>query len=483
MHEDSRSSIILGRPFLATACVVFDMFSKKIMLRVRDDEVIFGMDQSNIETKDKKGAENLAADYLPRLENPHKEVLTKREIAEKFPADHLMGLKSKFNNDEPCETLEILAHCHSGPTGGHHSANVTAKKVYEAGFYWPSVFKDANEYIKRCDACQRSGNISSRNEMPQNNIQLNELAELRDGAYENTRIYKERTKKWHDSILFGDKDFKVGDKVLLYNSRLKMYPGKLKSKWSDPNIVKMVYPHGAIESLIETGLASNGYQKHTPYLMTLKNSRPLPDFEEYAVKAEHQRPSGYDTIWVIVDRLTKSAIFVLMKETDPMEKLARMYLKEVVMRHGIPVSIICDRDPRFASNFWRSLQKALGIHLDMSIAYHLQTDGQSERTIQTLKDMLRSCVIDFEKEVVQETTKKVIQIKQRIQAAHNRQKSYADLKRKPMEFQVGDRVMFKVSPWKGVVHFGKWEKLNLRYVGPFKVLEKVRAVAYKLELP
>ncbi|GKD06401.1 putative reverse transcriptase domain-containing protein [Tanacetum coccineum] len=115
------------------------------------------------------------------------------------------------------------------------------------------------------------------------------------------------------------------------------------------------------------------------------------------VKAGHQRPSGYDTIWVIVDRLTKSAIFVPIRETDPMEKLARMYLKEVVTRHGIPVSIICDRDPRFASNFWRSLQKALGTNLYMSTTYHPQTDGQSERIIQTLKDMLRACVIDFGK--------------------------------------------------------------------------------------
>ncbi|GKA53567.1 putative reverse transcriptase domain-containing protein [Tanacetum coccineum] len=144
------------------------------------------------------------------------------------------------------------------------------------------------------------------------------------------------------------------------------------------------------------------------------------------VKAEHQRPSGllvqpeipqwkwdkiimdfimklpkssqgYDTIWVIVDRLTKSAIFVPIRETDPMEKLERMYLKEVVTRHGIPVSIICDRDPRFASNFWRSLQKALGTNLDMSTAYHPQTDGQSERTIQTLEDMMHACVIDFGK--------------------------------------------------------------------------------------
>ncbi|GJT51621.1 putative reverse transcriptase domain-containing protein [Tanacetum coccineum] len=98
---------------------------------------------------------------------------------------------------------------------------------------------------------------------------------------------------------------------------------------------------------------------------------------------------------VIVDRLTKAAIFVPMREMDPMEKLARMYLKEVVTRHGIPVSIICDRDPRFASNFWGTLQKALGINLDMSTAYHLQTDRQSERTIQTLEDMLRACVINF----------------------------------------------------------------------------------------
>ncbi|GKC66368.1 hypothetical protein Tco_1098966 [Tanacetum coccineum] len=95
-----------------------------------------------------KENEDLAADHLSRIENPHMEVLTEREITDEFFDEHLMVLKSKSSNDELCETLEILAHYHSGRTGGHHSANVTAKKVYESGFYWPSVFKDANEYAK-----------------------------------------------------------------------------------------------------------------------------------------------------------------------------------------------------------------------------------------------------------------------------------------------------------------------------------------------
>ncbi|GJR77069.1 retrovirus-related pol polyprotein from transposon TNT 1-94 [Tanacetum coccineum] len=107
--------------------------------------------------------------------------------------------------------------------------------------------------------------------------------------------------------------------------------------------------------------------------------------------------SRHDTIWVIIDRLTKSEHFLLMKETYSIEKLTRLYLKEVVSRHGVPISIISYKDSRFTSHFWYSLQKALGTQLDMSTAYHPQTDGQSERTIQTLKDMLRACVIDFVK--------------------------------------------------------------------------------------
>ncbi|GJY40376.1 putative reverse transcriptase domain-containing protein [Tanacetum coccineum] len=179
--------------------------------------------------------------------------------------------------------------------------------------------------------------------------------------------------------------------------------------------------------------------------------------------------AGQDTIWVIVDRLTKSAHFLPMREDDTLEKLMRQYLKEVVSKHRVPVLIISDRDGKFTSHFWKSLHKALGTRLDMSIAYHLETDGQSEKTIQTLEDMLRACVLELEKS--------------HIQAARDRQKSYADVRRKPLEFQVGDKVMLKVSPWKGVIRFGKRGKLNPRYIGPFKIIAKVGTVAYSLELP
>ncbi|GJT03406.1 putative reverse transcriptase domain-containing protein [Tanacetum coccineum] len=203
---------------------------------------------------------------------------------------------------------------------------------------------------------------------------------------------------------------------------------------------------------------------------------------------------GYDTIWVIVDRLSKSTIFIPMRETDPMEKLARMYLKEVVTRHEIHVSIICDRDPIFASNFWRSLQKALGTNLDMSTAYHPQTNRQSERTIQTLEDMLRACVIYFGKGWVNHlplvnfsyNNSYHASIKAAPFEALYGQKCRSPIcwaEHKPMEFQVRDKVILKVSPWKRVVRFGKWGTLNPRYVGPFKVLEKVGVISYKLELP
>ncbi|GKC87201.1 putative reverse transcriptase domain-containing protein [Tanacetum coccineum] len=192
--------------------------------------------------------------------------------------------------------------------------------------------------------------------------------------------------------------------------------------------------------------------------------------------------------------------FLPIREDDSLEKLTRRYLKEAVSMHVVPVSIITDHDGTFALHFWRSLHKALGTRLDMSTTYHPQTDGQSERTIQTLEDMLRARALYRRKcrspicwaevgdsqltglEIIHETTEKIVQIKSRIQVARDRQKSYADVRRNPLEFQVGDKVMLKVSPWKGVICFGKQEKLNPRYIGPFKIIAKVGTVAYRLEL-
>ncbi|GJU10569.1 putative reverse transcriptase domain-containing protein [Tanacetum coccineum] len=238
-----------------------------------------------------------------------------------------------------------------------------------------------------------------------------------------------------------------------------------------------------------------------PEILVWKWERIPMDF----VSGLPRTPSGYDTIWVIVDRLTKSAHFLPMKKKDSMEKLTRL-----------------------------SLQKALGTKLDMSTAYRPQTDGQSDRIIQTLEDMLRAYVIDFGSswdhhfplvelsynnsyhasikaapyealygrkcrspvcwsevgnsqltgpELIRDTTEKIVQIKNRLLVARSRQKSYADRRLKPLEFEVGDRVLLKVSPWKGAVHFGKRGKLSPHYIGPFKILTRVGHVAYTLELP
>ncbi|KAD5960603.1 hypothetical protein E3N88_12075 [Mikania micrantha] len=306
-------------------------------------------------------------------------------------------------------------------------------------------------------------------------------------------------------------------KALYWWPHMKADIAKYVSKCLSCSNVKVEYPK-------PSGLLRQ------PEILMWKWEQILMDF----ITKLPRTPSGYDTIWVIVDRLRKSAYFLAIKETDKMEKLTRIYIKEVVARHGVPISIISDRDARFTSNFWKSLHKSLGTRLDMSTAYHPQTDGQSERTIQTLEDMLRACVIDFGDswethlllvefsynnsyhtsiqpepfealygrkchspvcwaeivdsqitgpELVHETTEKIVQIQNRMAAARDQQKSYADKCCKPLEFQVGDGVLPKVSPWKGVIQFGKRGKLSPRYVGPFEILKRIGQVGYKLKLP
>jgi hypothetical protein len=245
-------------------------------------------------------------------------------------------------------------------------------------------------------------------------------------------------------------------------------------------------------------------------------------------------PSGQDAIWVIVDRLTKSAHFIPYKINDSMQKMAELYIREIVRLHGVPNSIVSDRDPRFTSKFWGRLQDAMGTRLNFSTAYHPQTDGQSERTIRILEDMLRLCVLDFKgnwinflplvefaynnsfqatigmapyeglygrkcrsplywdevgekqllgPEIVQDTKDKIALIRKRMLTAQSRQKSYADQHRRKLEFKVGDQVFLKVSPMKGVFRFDKKGKLSPRYVGPFEVNEIVGPVAYRVVLP
>ena len=242
---------------------------------------------------------------------------------------------------------------------------------------------------------------------------------------------------------------------------------------------------------------------------------------------------GYDAIWVVVDRLTKTAHFIPIKVTFSVERLAEIYVASIVRLHGVPLSIISDRDARFTSQFWRCVQRTLGTQLKFSTAFHPQTDGQSERTIQTLEDMLRSCVMDFggswnkklpliefsynnsyqaslgmapyealygrkcrspvhwyetgqasldQTDFTRGTTEAVQLIRQRLETAQSRQKSYADKRRRPLEFQVGDAVFLKVAPLKGVMRFGKKGKLSPRYVGPFEIIERIGKVAYRLAL-
>nr|GEZ69693.1 putative reverse transcriptase domain-containing protein [Tanacetum cinerariifolium] len=214
---------------------------------------------------------------------------------------------------------------------------------------------------------------------------------------------------------------------------------------------------------------TNKLKSRSDGTLCLNNRSWIPCFGDLRALIMHESHKSKYSIHPGSDKMYQD-LKKLYWEDDALEKLMRQYLKEVVSRHGVPVSIISDRDGKFTSHFLKSLNKALGTRLDMSTTYHPETDVQSERTIQTLEDIIKAA--SFEALYGRKCRSPICWAE-----------SYADVRRKPLEFQVGDKVMLKVSPWKGVIRFGKRGKLNPRYIGPFKILAKVGTVAYRLELP
>ncbi|GJZ27250.1 reverse transcriptase domain-containing protein [Tanacetum coccineum] len=413
--EKFRSYLVLSKSIVYTDHSAIKYLFAKKDAKPRLMRWILLLQEFNVIIRDKKGAENLAADHLSRLENPHQDILENKEITETFPLETLgsvalradstpwfadfanyhagnfivKGMSSQQKNkffkdvkhyfwDDPflfkicadqvirrCvhdkEALDILEACHHGPTTGHHGANLTAKKVFDARFFWPTIYKDAHELVKNCDSCQRQGKISQWDEMPQNSIQFAKVMlkyevnhrlstayhpqtsgqvevsnrglkrilertvgenraswsdklddalwafrtayktpirctpyklvygkachlpinELRDQAYENSLIYKEKTKRIHDAKI-KNRIFNVGDQVLLFNSRLKIFSGKLKSRWSGPFTIVQVFPYGTVElsQNSEPNFKVNGHRlKH--YFRRDVPAMDIPDLQTF----------------------------------------------------------------------------------------------------------------------------------------------------------------------------------------------------------
>jgi hypothetical protein len=283
----------------------------------------------------------------------------------------------------------------------------------------------------------------------------------------------------------------------------------------------------------------------------------------HKVKAEHQRPAGllqplkvpewkweeigmdfivglprtrdgYDSMWVIVDRLTKVAHFIPVHTTYTGAKLAELYMSRIVCLHGVPKKIVSDRGTQFTSHFWEKLHESMYTKLNFSSAYHPQTDGQTERTNQILEDMLRACALNhggswdnslpyaefsynysyqaslkmapfealygrkcrtplywsqtgesqlFGTDIIKEAERQVQIIRENLRIAQSRLKSYADGKRRDVSFQEGDYVYLKVSPIRGLRRFKVKGKLSPRFIGPFKILQQVGEIAYRLDMP
>src|SRR4051812_31655645 len=360
------------------------------------------------------------------------------------------------------------------------------------------------------------------------------------GKAKNFHIDEQGT-LWHGKRICVPQDPDLRKLILQegHNSPYSIHPGNtkmymdMKERFWWNNLKRDIAEHIALCDVCSRVKAE--HQKPAGLLQPL----PIPEWKWENIGMDFitglpRTRSGYDSIWVVVDRLTKVAHFIPVKTTYTSAKLAKIYMSRIICLHGVPKSIVSDRGTQFTSHFWRQLHESLGMRLEFSTAFHPQTDGQTERTNQILEDMLRACALDygaswdeslpyaefsynnsyqasiemaafeflygrkcttpllwngvgerslFGPELIKEAEEKFKLVKDRLKIAQSRQKSYADPKRREVTYEVGDRAYLRVSPLRGVKRFRVKGKLAPRYVGPFKILSRKGEVAYEIELP
>ncbi|GJZ31578.1 putative reverse transcriptase domain-containing protein, partial [Tanacetum coccineum] len=323
-------------------------------------------------------------------------------------------------------------------------ATPVAKSPYHLA---PSEMQELSEQLQELE--DKVGDALSRNERVKSRRVRGMILAAQSEAFKQENVLAERLHGLEQQM-----ERKGDESLLLYGSNLGSIGRKCYMVEAMTIKKRILLPMLAIVHQRPSGLLQQ------PEIPEWKWESITMDFITKLARTRNR----HDAIWVVVDRLTKSAHFLAIHEDYSIEKLARLYTDEIVARHGVPVSIISDRDARFTSRLWQTFQKSLGARLDMSTAYHPQTDGQGKRKIQTLEDMLRASPVlwtEIEEgsligpELVQETTDKVVVIKEKLKAVKDHQKSYADNRCKLLEFEVRDRVMLKVSPWKGVLILSK----------------------------
>ncbi|GJX47459.1 reverse transcriptase domain-containing protein [Tanacetum coccineum] len=475
------------RPYLvlSKSIVYTDHSALKYLLSKRNAKPrllwwVLLLQEFDIIIRDKNRTENLTADHLSRLENPHKDVLENKDINENFPL----------------ETLGVIS---SGRrTGGHHGANLTAKKVFDAGFFWPTIYRDAHAMIKSCDTCQRQGKILQRDEMPQNAIQVCEIFDIWGinfmGPFPSSRGNKyilvavDYLSKWVEAKVLPTNDAQVVVKFLkslfaqfgtpraiisdrgthFYNNKF----AKVMSKYGVTHRLATAY-HPQTSGQVEVSnrglkriLERTVGENHTSWSDKLNDAL-------WAFRTAFKTPIGCTPYKLVYGKSCHLPIELEHKAYWAL-KHANFDLKTADDHRKLQINELNELRDQAYENSLIYKEKTKKLH-----------DSKIKNRILQCSPVCWAEVGDVQLtglEIILEITKKIVQIQQHLQAARDRQRSYANIRRKPLEFQVGDRVMLKVSPRKGVIRFGKRGKLNLRCIRPFKVILSKTQVAKNLHV-